>query len=200
MSLGADSTADGDNATAVGTGASAGGASATAIGQQASASFVNSTAIGANAATSRDNQFAFGTAGNTYTMAGVTSAASRAAQSGPLEVVTTDSAGNLASDQGFIFNTLDHLDDRIDKQGRKLSEGVAMAMAVQDPDLMGNEIFGLKLNWGTYQQSNAVGMSAAGVLAHNLLAEGDRLSISGGIGYGVQEKQLGGRVGLQFSW
>jgi hypothetical protein len=65
---------------------------------------------------------------------------------------------------------------------------------------MGNEIFGLMLNWGTYEQRNAVGLSAAGVLAHDIFSEGDRLSISGGIGYGVQEKQLGGRVGLQMSW
>jgi len=43
-------------------------------------------------------------------------------------------------------------------------------------------------------------LSAAGVLAHDIFSEGDRLSISGGIGYGVQEKQLGGRVGLQMSW
>ena len=143
---------------------------------------------------------AFGTAASNYTMAGVTSASSRAAQSGALEVVTTDSAGNLASDQGFIFNSLAHLDQRLDKQGRKLSEGVAMAMAVEDPDLMGNEIFGLKLNWGTFEQSHAVGLSAAGVLAHDVLVEGDRVSISGGIGYGVQEKNLGGRVGLQMSW
>ena len=161
---------------------------------------MNSTAIGTNAATTRDNQMAFGTVGNTYTMAGVTSSASRAAQSGPLQVVTTDSDGNLASDQGYIFDTLVRLDNRIDKQGRKLSEGVAMAMAVQDPDLMGQEMFGVKLNWGTFEHSNAVGLSAAGVLAHDIFSDGDRLSMSGGIGYGVQDKNLGGRVGLQLSW
>jgi hypothetical protein len=38
------------------------------------------------------------------------------------------------------------------------------------------------------------------VLAHDIFSDGDRLSMSGGIGYGVQDKNLGGRVGLQLSW
>jgi hypothetical protein len=75
-----------------------------------------------------------------------------------------------------------------------------MAMAVHDPDLMGQEMFGVKLNWSTFEHSNAVGLSAAGVLAHDIFSDGDRLSMSGGIGYGVQDKNLGGRVGLQLSW
>jgi autotransporter adhesin len=45
----------------------------------------------------RANQQSFGTAANTYTMPGVTSAASRAAQTGPVSFVTSDSAGNLAT-------------------------------------------------------------------------------------------------------
>ena len=56
------------------------------------------------------------------------------------------------------------------------------------------------IDWGTFEQNHAVGLSAAGVLAHNVFTEGDRVSISGGIGWGVQEHNLGGRVGLQMSW
>ena len=40
---------------------------------------------------------AFGTAANSYTMPGITSLASRAAQSGPVEIVTSDANGNLAT-------------------------------------------------------------------------------------------------------
>jgi trimeric autotransporter adhesin len=39
----------------------------------------------------------FGTASNTYTMPGITSAASRDAQSALIQVVTSDENGNLAS-------------------------------------------------------------------------------------------------------
>src|SRR5690606_2734292 len=42
-------------------------------------------------------QQTFGTATNTYTMPGITSAASTAAQSGPIGIVTSDSSGNLAT-------------------------------------------------------------------------------------------------------
>jgi hypothetical protein len=47
--------------------------------------------------TTRANQVVVGTATNTYTLAGVTSAASLAAQSGPVSFVTSDGAGNLAT-------------------------------------------------------------------------------------------------------
>jgi TolA-binding protein len=39
----------------------------------------------------------FGTASNTYTMSGIASNASRSAQSGPTQIVTSDSGGNLAT-------------------------------------------------------------------------------------------------------
>src|SRR5437763_13503202 len=40
---------------------------------------------------------AFGTASNTYVAPGITSTASKAAQSGPLEIVTSDASGHLAT-------------------------------------------------------------------------------------------------------
>src|SRR5205085_10070869 len=70
---------------------------ATAIGAGAQATFANSTAIGAGASASAPNQIALGSAANTYQAAGVASAASLAAQSGPISFVTTDAAGHLAS-------------------------------------------------------------------------------------------------------
>ena len=39
----------------------------------------------------------FGTASNTYTAPGITSSASKAAQSGPTQIVTADAGGNLAT-------------------------------------------------------------------------------------------------------
>lgn len=48
----------------------------------------------------------FGTASNTYTMPGIISDASRAAQTGPLELVTSDANGNLATDGGSLLSVL----------------------------------------------------------------------------------------------
>src|SRR3981189_1221731 len=72
-----------------GGGAAATGSNATAIGPAASATFANASAFGAGASATAANQMAFGTASNTYRMPGITSAASLAAQSGPVSGVTT---------------------------------------------------------------------------------------------------------------
>lgn len=76
-------------------------------------------AIGNGVTTTRANQIAVGTSGNTYTLAGINSAASPAAQTGPVRVVTADAAGNLATanisipDLGGITNQVSALDGRV---------------------------------------------------------------------------------------
>jgi YadA head domain repeat (2 copies) len=93
--VGQNAKANANNATAYGNGANAAGVNATALGQNANAladnssavgngatvaaSHTNAAAFGAGATTPRANQQSFGTASNTYTMAGITSNASKAA-------------------------------------------------------------------------------------------------------------------------
>ena len=91
--------ANADAATAVGQGATvaAGATGGSAFGQGATVSGANGTAIGAGAVTTAPNQMVFGTASSTYVAPGITSAASKAAQSGPLQIVTSDASGNLAT-------------------------------------------------------------------------------------------------------
>jgi len=126
-------SATGSDAMAAGYGASAAGIRATAIGTQAQASGEESVAIGAGAIASRPRQVVIGTAASSYSLPGLTSAASRAAQSGPTQVVTTDAAGNLAT----LPIDLAGLDQRIDgvaayaREGRREArQGVAAAMAM----------------------------------------------------------------------
>ena len=113
IASGAFANASGNNSghIAIGDGAIATGhnSSSIAIGTGASANFANSAAFGAGATATRANQMAVGTATNTYTTAGITSNASRAAQTGPLEVVTTDAKGNLASDGGALQRQIESL-------------------------------------------------------------------------------------------
>jgi prefoldin subunit 5 len=75
------------------------GSGNTAIGAGAGQAFSvnNTTSLGAGAQAVRDNQMALGTTANTYTMAGIKSAASTAAQSGPTYLATTDANGNMAA-------------------------------------------------------------------------------------------------------
>ncbi|RIA47416.1 hypothetical protein [Dichotomicrobium thermohalophilum] len=79
-------------------------------------------------------------------------------------------------------------------------EGVAIALALQNPDLVGNETFGMSVNWGGFESSNALGIAATGVLGHDLFGGGDRLAIAGGVGFGLDKDTVGGRVGAQVTW
>lgn len=114
--IGLDSAASGDYAQSFGRNANASGPAtlamgvdsqatapdAVAIGNGASSTFANSVAIGNDAAATRTNQVMLGSATSTYTLAGVTSAASRGQQGAVVGLLTTDANGNLASDGGAI--------------------------------------------------------------------------------------------------
>ena len=137
----------------------------------------------------------FGTANTTYQAPGMDSNLSRARQTGLLGVVTSDAFGNLASDNGALY-----------KDVARTKSGAAVAMALADPSLKELERFGLKFNWGGFDGANGVGFSTVGVLADNLFMNGDRLTLSGGVGWGTStvegytQNVAGGRVGLQLSW
>jgi trimeric autotransporter adhesin len=201
IAIGNGASAFAVNTTALGTGAVAGnpaggGAGATAIGSNANASFANSAAFGSEAIATRPNQQMFGTRSNTYTMPGITSPASRASQIGLLQLPTTDAAGNLASDGGETFKAI-----------AKLRAGVALSLAATPAVLMHGEKFGVRVGWGTFNGANALGFSATGVLAENLVSKHDRLTLDGGVGFGFGEFMsyrenavVGGRAGLQLTW
>lgn len=109
------------------------GANATALGYGANAAHANSTAIGTNATTTRDGQVMIGTSSNTYTMPGVTSAASRNAQSGATQVLTTDAAGNIATanvDLNSMNSNISSLRGDLSNLRRESRQGIAAAMAM----------------------------------------------------------------------
>jgi hypothetical protein len=110
-----------------------------------------------------------------------------------LEVVTSDAAGNLATDGGSIFRRLDENE-----------AGVALALAVVGPDLTRDERFGISANWGIFEGANAFGMGVEGVVGHDWITKGDRVAITGGWGVGFTDGDgddvFGGRVGAQWTW
>jgi hypothetical protein len=201
ISRGRASVAVGNNAQ---TGVPGVGArNAIAVGNNTNAQADGSVAIGADsddngAVATQENQFVLGTANHTYTAPGITSDLSRARQSGPLELVTTDAAGNLASDGGEIFRDLG-----------KHGAGIAIATALENPDLVANETFGLAANFGFFEGNTAFAVSAMGVLGHNFMGGGERWALSGGVGFSLNDENYGrqstdrtvaGRAGVQVSW
>lgn len=198
VALGLDASSTGTNATAVGNNAAANADDTTAVGTDTQANAAGSAAYGQGAVANLTQQQVFGTAANTYTTPGITSGLSRSRQSGPLDVATSDAAGNLATDGGLIFKTLS-----------ENQAGIAIAMSLPTPSLHASESFGVAFNWGKFKQSQAFGVSAMGVLNRNVFGGGERLSLNGAFGLSKNEKTFaghssgtahGGRVGVQLSW
>ena len=188
----------GNRAIAVGNNATANADDTTAIGTNAQANAAGSAAFGQGAVASQTQQQVFGTKANTYTAPGITSSQSRARQVGAVEVATSDANGNLATDGSVIFETLsDH------------EAGIAIAMALESPSLQAGETFGVAVNWGIFNQSQALAFSAIGVVARDVFLAGDRIALNGGFGVSVKAGSFGGhrtgtaaggRAGVQFAW
>jgi hypothetical protein len=180
---------------AFGDGAVATGGNATALGPGASATFANSVAIGNGASTSAANQVSIGTASNTYRMPGITSAASLAAQSGTLKVVTTDPNGNLAA-ASFSPQDISTLQSNVaglQSQMRQAFEGTAMAIAMGGAALPGDKKLAISTNWGTFRGENA-----AAVIAQMRVT--DYVVLNGGVAMGFAQGGVGGRAGVTFAW
>jgi hypothetical protein len=163
---------------------------------------------GVGAVATKNDQFVLGTSQHTYTTPGITSSLSKSRQSGPLEVVTSDGAGNLATDGGAIFTRLDQQNDQLNRLDRRIDDandridradqGVAVALASVGPDLTGAETFGLSLNWGGFEGSNAIGGGATAVVYRG---QSGRFAFTGGIGVGTDNgNAVGGRAGGQWTW
>jgi trimeric autotransporter adhesin len=189
----AHATADG--ATALGANSQATAINATAIGSTAQATYANSTAIGTGASTTRADQIALGTGTTTYTMAGLGSAASLAAQSGTTHFVTSDASGNLATssygpqDIAGLTSSVATLQQNV----RQAFEGTAIAIALGGGALPEGKRFAVSTNWGTFRGENA-GSLAAHVRVNDVLV------LNGGVAAGFQQGGVGGRFGATFAW
>ena len=88
--------------------------------------------------------------------------------------------------------------------------GIAIAMSLANPTLGDVENFGIAINWGSFQSSNALGISFTGLIFKDVLGEGKgRIAVSGGVGTSIGSlsvgkrrinSQVGGRAGIQFTW
>ncbi|RUY82833.1 hypothetical protein EN974_37470 [Mesorhizobium sp. M7A.F.Ca.CA.001.12.2.1] len=156
--------------------------------------------MGAGVKTTRAGQVAIGAGAATYTFAGVNSAASKAAQSGPTYLLTSDGAGNLAT-SGIDIGQIAGLDNRVstlengfsDLNGRidKAFEGTAMALAMAGGSLPADKNFAVSINWGTFEGQNAFAGTAHARLTDNLFING---------GVGASDHTVGGRAGLMLAW
>lgn len=195
---GQGSTAIGSTAMAIGQGSTASGFGATALGVGTKAEYNNSIAVGAGVETDRVNQVKIGSNTNTYTLAGLNSAASKAEQTqGDLYFVTTDEGGNLATSD-FRVSQLTALDGRIDNLGTEIAEtrkearqGIAAAIAMASapmPSAAGRTTWAT--NVGYFRGETAFG----GALTHRF-DTANPFGLSVGYSYGGG-KSHAARIGL----
>jgi len=113
-----------------------------------------------------------------------------------IQNVGTPIAATDATNKAYVDSRDALLNDRI----KDVRDGVAIALAVQTPDLVAGEKFGVSVNFGTYDGSNAIGVGLQGVLGKNLFGFGERVALTGGVGFATERDNVGGRAGLQFTW
>jgi len=147
----------------------------------------------------RAGQVAMGSASSTYTMAGINSSASRAAQQGALSLVTSDAAGNLATatidltELGTLGTRMTRVEGRLDAVSRQANGGIAAAMALAGTTIPGDMKVAVSFNLSTYRGEQ--GFSGAAVAKID-----DHVWVSGGFAGSTVKGSTGGRVGMTFGW
>ena len=200
VAMGAMASA-GSGGTALGDFTTATGANSAAVGTGATATQANAAAFGTGATTTRANQQAFGTTTNTYTMAGVNSDASRAAQGAPAYIVTSNASGDLAGRTPAELGLASQSDlNRAFKKIDENTQGIAIAMAMGGLSLPAGKTFAVAANFGFYDDKQALAVQSA-------LKLGETLTLNGGFGAGLNgvngfsdATKFGGRVGLTAAW
>jgi hypothetical protein len=143
---------------------------------------------------------------STYTLAGLSSDASNAAQAGALRLVTTDMAGNLGTMDidmsaiqglggrvGALESQVAALGGALARQARQADGGIAAAMAMGGTVMPPNTTFAVSFNLATYRGQQ--GFSGAVVARVS-----DHVWVSGGVAGSTVRGSTGGRAGITFGW
>lgn len=175
----------------------------TAVGAGAKVTHQGSTAIGAGAKSTDSDQVTLGTAKDTIKAEGINSQKSKDRQTGPIEVVTSDANGNLATDGGAIFNQLGQYGNTLDAHTSMLSQhskrldtldkGLAIAMAMPDAWLSDKKRFGIFGAVGGFGDETALGFAAIGRID-------ETWTLNAKAGSDTEFKEFGWQVGVGAQW
>ena len=159
----------------------------------------NAAAFGNGATTTRANQQVFGTTSNTYTMSGIHSQESKDAQSGKAYLVTSDAEGNLAT-ANFSPDDIKHDIRVLEDRDKDLASGIAIAMSLDQPQFQPGQTLAMRVGWGNFDGSSAIGVTAAGIVARGFLWPTSSLIVDAGVGSGVETSMVAGRAGMSLGW
>ena len=88
----------------------------------------------------------------------------------------------------------------VDKGVNKAYEGTAIALALQQPIFMPGQSFAIRGGWGAFENQNAFGVSAAGVIARDVFGYGSTVVVDAGIGAGANYNTVAGKAGVTFGF
>lgn len=189
----------------------------TALGSNSRVEHNNSTAVGAGAKSTDTNQVTLGTKDETIRAEGIASQKSKDRQQGPLQVVTSDAGGRLATDGGQIFSTLGTHNSQIaaleglaashgatlnahsamlSSHAARLDEhakGIAISMALPDAWLSDKKRFGIFGSVGGFEGETAVGFAAIGRID-------ETFSLNAKVGADTDFDHVGWQVGVGAQW
>ena len=86
------------------------------------------------------------------------------------------------------------------KRDDELADGIAIALAMAQPVFQSGQTFAMRFGWGNFDSSNAVALTAAGLLSKESLGPGSSVILDGGVGTSTAENMVAGRAGLTFGW
>ena len=149
----------------------------------------NSVAIGQGSVATAANTVSVGSAGNERRITNV------AAAINGTDAVNLNQLNSVVASMNYQPQ-IDNLQSQINNTNQRVDKangGVAMAMAMGGGSLPDSKKYALGVNVGTFAGQNALALTSALRLSENLVA-------SGAIGYGLNQNQVGGRVGVQLAW
>ncbi|MCY0775619.1 YadA-like family protein [Enterobacter cloacae complex sp. 2022EL-00788] len=154
---GAGAKASGNNSMSVGTNSSASGENSVALGNGSSSKSQNSVSLGANSIADRDNSVSVGSIGAERQITNV------AAGEAPTDAVNVsqlnDAVGTINQNTNNKFGQLKNM---VEKQGRKMSAGVAGAMAMAGlPQPYSPGASMVAMGGGTFQGESAVALGVS---------------------------------------
>ena len=118
---------------------------------------------------------------------------------GQLNAATAGVATNLAAINSSILglqgdvDTLYSQNRRQDRLIDKANEGVAMALAMESPNIPAGSTFALSGGIGGFQGKNALATAISAAI-------GEKATVSAGLGYGLNTGEVGYRAGFQVAF
>ena len=208
QALGGDSTALGNfalagnyndptavnGATAIGAASHVAAANATTIGARSTATAANSVALGYGSVANQANTVSVGSVGGERKIVNVAAgvAATDAVNVSQLTSATAAINSSILGLQGDVATLYDQ-NRRQDRRIDKANEGVAMALAMESPNIPAGSTFAVSGGIGGFQGRHALATAISA-------AVGQKATVSGGLGYGINSGEIGYRAGFQVAF